>query len=519
MEKTYHSLKDFELSYGKNAIERANDFQQYIEQLNDFGCKSYWITSHTGIGSTMAIEGFNEPVIAFISNDYLGMSQREETKQAGIDAIKKYGTGACAAQVIGGYLDIHQQLEKEIASFVGQEEAILFSSGFGANAGILRALLGQNDIALIDPYIHTSAMAGLKGTNIKRIGHNDLEYLEKVLKEVKGQYQTKLVIIDGVYSQDGDLSLLPEIITLCKTYETMLMLDDAHGIGVMGANGRGTAEYYNCLGQIDIITGTFSKSFGCVGGFAAASKKIIQYLKFYADSNVFSAAPTPQVTASILKALEIIKKEPQIRTKLWENTNYLRKRLKEEGFDIGKSVSPIFPIMIRDNKKVYEIAKMLQEKGIFTIGIVYPAVRTKEAKDIKESIINAATHLIETEGFSNLTVTGIMRQAEIEPVQFYNRYDDLNKFIDEYVKKYDYWFSDIVKSQKQSSNDKALYMNILVGLFQSLSENKIMQELLKWELANNNETSQRTAQLRELHTLPLCQKFSNIFSNTLKKRI
>lgn len=140
--------------------------------------------------------------------------------------------------------------------------------------------------------------------------------------------------------------------------------------------------------------------------------------------------------------------------------------------------------------------------------------KRRSTKDIEESIINAATRFIETEGFSNLTVTSIMRQAEIEPVQFYNRYDDLNKFIDEYVKKYDYWFSDIVKSQKQYSNDKALYMNILVGLFQSLSENKIMQELLKWELANNNETSQRTAQLRELHTLPLYQKFSNIFSNT-----
>lgn len=140
--------------------------------------------------------------------------------------------------------------------------------------------------------------------------------------------------------------------------------------------------------------------------------------------------------------------------------------------------------------------------------------KRRSTKDIEESIINAATRFIETEGFSNLTVTSIMRQAEIEPVQFYNRYDDLNKFIDEYVKKYDYWFSDIVKSQKQYSNDKALYMNILVGLFQSLSENKIMQELLKWELANNNETSQRTAQLRELHTLTLCQKFSNIFSNT-----
>ena len=140
--------------------------------------------------------------------------------------------------------------------------------------------------------------------------------------------------------------------------------------------------------------------------------------------------------------------------------------------------------------------------------------KRRSAKDIKESIINAATHLIETEGFSNLTVTGIMRQAEIEPVQFYNRYDDLNRFIDEYVKKYDYWFSDIVKSQRQSSNDKELYINILIGLFQSLSGNKVMQELLKWELASNNETSQRTAQLRELHTLPLCQKFSNIFSNT-----
>lgn len=389
MENVYYSLKDFELSLKKSAIERADDFQQYINQLNEFGCKSYWITSQTGVGSTMTIEDFDRPVTAFISNDYLGMSQREETKQAGIEAIIKYGTGACAAQVIGGYLDIHQQLEQEIASFVGQEDAMLFSSGFGANAGILRALLGQNDIALVDPYIHTSAMAGLKGTNVKRIGHNDLEYLEKTLKETKDQYQTRLVIIDGVYSQDGDLSLLPEIISLCKTHEAMLMLDDAHGIGVMGANGRGTAEHFNCLGQVDIITGTFSKSFGCVGGFAAASKKIIQYLKFYADSNVFSAAPTPQVTASILKALEIIKKEPAIRARLWENTDYLRSRLTTEGFDIGKSVSPIFPIMIRDNKKVYEIAKMLQEKGIFTIGIVYPAVRTKEAR-LRVSVL--ATH-------------------------------------------------------------------------------------------------------------------------------
>lgn len=163
-----------------------------------------------------------------------------------------------------------------------------------------------------------------------------------VLKDVKDKYQTKLVIIDGVYSQDGDISMLPEIIALCKTHDAMLMVDDAHGIGVMGNNGKGTVEHFNCLGQVDIITGTFSKSFGCVGGFVAASKKLIQYLRFYADSNVFSAAPTPQVTASVLKALELIKTKPEIRQKLWDNTNYLRKELTERGFDIGKSVSPIF---------------------------------------------------------------------------------------------------------------------------------------------------------------------------------
>lgn len=380
MNKKIYSLKDFERSYEKNAIERAKDFQVYINQLNNFGCKSYWIVSHTGVAATMCIEGYNKPVISFIANDYLGMSQREETIQAGIEALKKYGTGACAAQVIGGYLDIHKKLEEAIADFVGQEDALLFSSGFGANAGVLRALLGKNDIALIDPYIHTSTLAGLHETNIKRIGHNDLEYLEKVLKDIKDKYQTKLVIIDGVYSQDGDISMLPEIISICKTHDAMLMVDDAHGIGVMGDNGRGTVEYFNCLGQVDIITGTFSKSFGCVGGFVAASKKLIQYFRYYADSNVFSAAPTPQVTASVLKALELIKKEPEIRQKLWDNTKYLRKELTIRGFDIGKSVSPIFPIMVRDNKKVYQIAKMLQERGIFTIAIVYPAVRTKEAR-------------------------------------------------------------------------------------------------------------------------------------------
>lgn len=389
MESKFYSLKDFKLSANKEVGVVINDFQDYINQMRLFNGKSYWIESQKGVGSTMFIESQDLPVSAYIANDYLGMSQRTETIEAGIEALRKYGTGACAAQAIGGYLDIHKKLEQSIAEFVGMEDAILFSSGFGANAGFLRAILGENDIAYTDSYIHTSASSGLIGTNVKPIGHNDVEYLEMTLKNNVGKYNTQLVIIDGVYSQDGDLSKLPEYIEVCKKYNVLLMVDDAHGIGVMGKTGRGTCEHFDCMGKVDIITGTFSKSFGCVGGFVAASKKMIQYLRYYADSNVFSAAISPQVTGSILKAIDLIKEQPEIREKLWDNVNYLRKRLTEEGFDIGHSVSPIFPIMVRDNRKVYEIADELHKSSIFVSGITYPAVRTKEAR-LRVSLL--ATH-------------------------------------------------------------------------------------------------------------------------------
>lgn len=383
------TLKDFIVSKFGDIVDRSENFQNYINQQDAFGCKSYWVMAHSGVGAVMKIEGISSAVDAYISNDYLGMSQHEKVKQAGIEAVMKYGAGACAAQAIGGYLDIHKDLEQAIAKFTGQEEAIVFSSGFGANAGLLRAILGKEDIAYVDSFIHTSASSGLIGTNTKHIGHNDIDYLDMILERSKNQYKTKVVIIDGVYSQNGDLAKLPDIIDVCKKHGVLLMMDDAHGMGVMGRNGRGTAEYFDCLGKVDIITGTFSKSFGCVGGFVAASHSLIQYLRYYADSNVFSAAMTPQVAASALKAIELQTGSPEFRNKLWDNVNYLRKRLNEEGFDIGDSVSPIFPIMVRDNQKVYEIARELQKRSIFVSGIAYPAVSPKEAR-LRVSIL--ATH-------------------------------------------------------------------------------------------------------------------------------
>lgn len=325
------TLKDFVLDEYKEVRLLSVEFQRYIDQQSQFDSKSYWIESASAVGSKMSLEGTS--MDAYIANDYLGMSQNPKTKEAGIEAIIKYGTGACAAQAIGGYLDIHRNLEKNI-------------------------------------------------------GHNKPAYLDDVLSRPHN-YNTRIVIIDGVYSQDGDLSMLPEYISVCRKHNCMLMMDDAHGIGCMGANGRGTAEHFGVLGEVDIITGTFSKSFGCVGGFVAASQKMIQYLRYYADSNVFSAAITPQATASIAKALEIVKIDSSFREKLWSNVKYLRKRLQEEGFDIGHSESPIFPIMVRDNKKVYEIADELQKRAIFVTGIAYPAVRTKEAR-LRVSLL--ATH-------------------------------------------------------------------------------------------------------------------------------
>ena len=391
-----YSLKDFNQITGLNFIERAKRFQLYIDQLDKDHHQPYYMQSLTGINSKMIVEDNytheKKEIVAFVSNDYLGMSKNPETIAAGIEAIRKYGTGDCAAPIIGGYLSLHHDLENKIADFLGYEAACIFTSGFGVNVGVLSALLGKNDIALTDSFIHASVYDGLHETNVKNIGHNDLKYLEMTLKNVKDKYDTKLVIIDGVYSQNGDLGLLPNYLEITRKYRAQLMVDDAHGIGVMGKEGKGTTEYFNILGEVDILTGTMSKSFGCVGGFVAASQKIIQYLKYYCRTSTFSAAPTPQTTASVSKAIDIIKEHPEIRERLWHNTNYMKEKLLEYGYDIKNTMSPIIPIMVRNNYLVKEISLKLLQKGYHSIGICYPAVSNNEAR-IRISVL--ATHTIE----------------------------------------------------------------------------------------------------------------------------
>jgi glycine C-acetyltransferase len=386
-----YTLKDFTLqTLRTDAIDRTIQFKKWHKQAKQNNHQVFWTKAYGAVKPEMTIEdpstGLKRKVISFVSNDYLGMSQRPETIQAGIQALQTYGTGACAAPSIGGYLDIHQELEKEIADFTGQEDALVFSSGFGVNVGVLNALLGKEDIAFIDSQVHSSVLDGLRGTNTKNIGHNNPEYLEFILQNERSKYKTAMVIIDGIYSQDGDIAPLPEIVTLCKKYNALIYMDDAHGIGVFGKNGRGIAEYFNLLGQVDIITGTLSKAFGAVGGFVACSKDMADYLRLHANTTVFSSSLTPQVTCSVLKALELIKTDKSILQKLWDNVNYFRKRLLEEGFDIKQSVAAIFPIMIRDPYKTYEVARLLKERNIYAMSIVFPAVVNKDSR-IRVSLI------------------------------------------------------------------------------------------------------------------------------------
>lgn len=394
MKNSLLSLKDFDLSIEMNIADRAEAFKAFIKQMDDYKHNNYFVKSTSNIGHRISViepySGNEREAISFISNDYLGLSTNSQTINAGIEALRKYGTGACAAPIIGGYLDLHNNLEAEMSDFLGCEDALVFSSGFGANEGVLRALLGKNDIALIDSFVHSSTLVGIATTNVKYIGHNDLEYLEKTLKNVKDKYITKLVIVDGVYSQDGDIARIPEILALCRKYNAFLMVDDAHGIGYYGENGKGVLEHYDLLGQVDLVSGTLSKAFGCVGGFVAGSKSLIQYLRYYAPNSVFSASLTPQATASALEALRIIKSQPELRQKIWSNVRLFYSEMKRLGIDIGNTQSAIFPIKVKNDGIVKDIAAELLQKGFYVIGICFPAVRAKDSR-IRASILASHT--------------------------------------------------------------------------------------------------------------------------------
>ena len=329
-------------------------------------------------------------VLMFGSNSYLGLTNHPLIKEAAKKAIDKYGTGCAGSRFLNGTLDIHIELEKKLASFVGKDEALCYSTGFQVNLGVVSVLAGRNDYVLLDELDHASLIEGsrLSFSKVLKFAHNDMVSLEKKLMTCEKD-AIKVIVVDGIFSMEGDIVKLPEIVALAEKYNAEIMVDDAHSLGVIGKNGSGTASHFGLTDKVDLIMGTFSKSFASLGGFIAADKEVINYIKHNSRSLIFSASMTPASVATVLKAIEITETEPERIEKLWENTNYALDGFKSMGFNTGKSESPIIPLFIGDDVKALTLTQMLLEDGVFINPVVYPAV-PKEDSLIRYSLM--ATH-------------------------------------------------------------------------------------------------------------------------------
>ena len=324
-------------------------------------------------GTEVIMEG--KRVLMFGSNAYTGLTGDQRVIDAGCAAMQKYGSGCAGSRFLNGTLDIHVQLEKELAEFVGKDEALCFATGFTVNSGVISQLVDRNDYVICDDRDHASIVDGRRlsfATQLK-YKHNDMEDLEKMIQKCEPD-RVKLVVVDGVFSMEGDLCKLPEIVELKKKYKNVaIMVDEAHGIGVFGKQGRGVCNHFGLTKDVDLIMGTFSKSLASIGGFIAADSSVINWLRHTARTYIFSASCTPAATAAAREALHIIQNEPERLEALWSVTNYALKRFREEGFEIGDTESPMIPLYVRDTDKTFMAVAKAFNEGVFINPVIPPA--------------------------------------------------------------------------------------------------------------------------------------------------
>ena len=373
------------------------------------GIYPYFRVIESDQDTVVTIDG--KKVLMFGSNSYLGLTNHPKIKEAAKKAIDKYGTGCAGSRFLNGTLDIHIELEEKLAKFTGKEGALCFSTGFQVNLGVVSVLTGRNDHVLLDVLDHASIIEGsrLSYSRVLKFGHNDMKSLSSKLKHCTPD-SLKLIVVDGIFSMEGDIVKLPEIVKLAKKYNATIMVDDAHALGVIGVNGSGTASHFGLTDQVDLIMGTFSKSFASLGGFIAADKDTINFIKHTSRSLMFSASMTPSAAGTVLAALEIMENEPERIKHLWDITNYALKAFKSIGFDTGKSESPIIPLFIRDDFKALMLTKILLENGIFVNPVVSPGV-PKEDSLIRYSLM--ATHTKEQVDISIEKITAAAKQLGI----------------------------------------------------------------------------------------------------------
>ena len=355
-----------------DVFEKCVKVNEQVRDVYDSGNYFFFRKLESAQDSEVMVNG--KRVIMVGSNNYLGLTNHPRVKEAAIKAIEKFGSGCAGSRFLNGNLEIHEELEAKLARFFRKEATLVFATGYQTNLGAISALVGRNDVAIIDKYDHASIIDGcrLSFGKVKKFRHNDMKDLERVLETAKDK--GKLIIVDGVYSMEGDIADLPPIVKLAKAYGARVMVDDAHGVGVLGEGGRGTAEHFGLENEVDLIMGTYSKSLAAIGGFVAASWEVINYIKHTARSMIFSASLPPALVASVSTALDIIEEQPQLITQLWKNTRKMLQGYKELGFDTGTSETPIIPIIIGDTMKVFGMCRLLFENGIFVNPVASPAV-------------------------------------------------------------------------------------------------------------------------------------------------
>ena len=381
------------------------------QRLKAAGIYPYFRALESDQDTEVLING--KKVLMFGSNAYLGLTNHPKVKEAAIAATQKYGTGMAGSRFLNGTLDIHLELERKLAHFMNKEEAVVFSTGFSVNEGVLGCITGRDDYIIWDERDHASIIEGLRtsfSTKYK-FRHNDMNSLEKQLKRCDPR-KVKLIVVDGVFSMEGDLANLPEIMQLAHKYNANVMVDEAHGLGVLGKkySGRGVCDHFGVLDDVDLVMGTFSKSLASIGGFIAGDYSVINYIRHNARTNIFSASITPAAAAAASAALDILKSEPERVKRLWELTDYAINQFRERGFELGPTATPILPLYVRDNDKTFLVTKLLFEEGIFVNPVVPPAVASNDTL-IRYSLM--ATHTIEQIDISIERITAVFKKLSI----------------------------------------------------------------------------------------------------------
>lgn len=320
-----------------------------------------------------------KPVLMFGSNSYLGLTNHPKIKEGSIKAVEKYGTGCAGSRFLNGTLDIHIELEEKLAKLVGKEEALVYATGFTVNSGVVPCLGGREDYLLLDRLNHASIIEGSRLSLAKQFKyrHNDMEQLEKFLQQCEPD-KIKLIVADGVFSMEGDLAKLPEMVDLAKKYNASIMIDEAHSLGVFGETGAGVCEHFGVQNDVELVMGTFSKSLATIGGFIASNKDVINYLKHNSRTLIFSASITPAAAGAVLAALEVMAEEKWRQKALWDNTHRMLQAFKDRGFETGHTTTPIIPLYVRNNEKTFRLTRMLMDDGVFVNPVVSPAVPSQD---------------------------------------------------------------------------------------------------------------------------------------------